>query len=479
MGLFLDLSTILVLILIGTGAILMVVSLFKYRRIVKDQEGSRSIATGNLHILNLSHLVLMGFFIIGYVVVFITLIGGVKIISELFVGLIFFFGAVFVLFGVVIQKKMLTCLQATYTNSVKMLVSAVEIRDPYTIGHSEHVANLLVLLWEYLSVDVREEIPKSILEHTGLLHDIGKIGVPEVVLNKVGRLSDEEWALIRKHPIIGSTLIGKLDDLKEITDWIKFHHERIDGAGYQGLKESAIPFVAKMIAVVDTYSALVTDRPYRKGKSHEDALAIMYDISGSQLDVELTSRFTSIPANRIEACRPDNLIRNYIEELQKIETFLEVSDEAEKIDIVFSSQPGTLVLQKLLNYAVQGRHYLSVAILELENITTIDRDHGYHAVDELTMSLGEALLQNIRGTDLVINRGHNSFFLAFTDCQLSIAMGLVHRIEKQIEVADFYSQYADVLSIRKTFTEYNPEVAETLDEVRLFILGGDDDPVDL
>lgn len=477
MGLFLNLSTIFVLILIGTGAILMIISLVMYRRIIKDQDFSGSHASGNLNVLNISHLFLMGFFIVGYVVVFTTLIAGVKIVSELFVGLIFFFGAVFVLFGVVIQQKMMSCLQSTYTDSVKMLVSAVEIRDPYTIGHSEHVANLLILLWDYLPVDIREKIPKGILEHAGLLHDIGKIGVPEDVLNKVGRLSEEEWALIRQHPMIGSTLIAKRDDLKGIIDWIKYHHERIDGNGYQGLPGKAIPFVSRMIAVADTYSALVTDRPYRKGKSHQDALAIMYDISNTQLDEELTSRFASIPDHYIKACRPDTLVRNYIEELQKIDTFFEVPQQAGKIDIVFSSQPGALVLQKLLDYAVQGGLHLSVAILELDNIAAVDRDHGYHAVDELTASFGEVLLQNVRGTDLVINRGHNSFFLAFSECQLSIAMGLVQRIQMEIEAAEFYNQYADVLSISKTFSEYDPNESETIHEVRDFILGSDTDSV--
>jgi HD-GYP domain-containing protein (c-di-GMP phosphodiesterase class II) len=106
-----------------------------------------------------------------------------------------------------------------------------------------------------------------------LLHDIGKIGVPEVILNKPGKLTPEEFEIMKRHTINGVEILKPLVELKDALDGVKSHHERYDGAGYpDGLKGDAIPMVAAIIAVADTYDAMITDRPYRKGRSKEEAI---------------------------------------------------------------------------------------------------------------------------------------------------------------------------------------------------------------
>ena len=165
-----------------------------------------------------------------------------------------------------------------------MLVSAVEIRDPYTIGHSEHVANLSLLIFDQLPGNMKKDTNRNLVENAGLLHDIGKIGVPEEVLNKTSKLNDDEWRMIRQHAAIGKSLISNIDCMDDISKWIECHHERVDGKGYYQIPASEIPLVSKILSTADTYSALVTDRPYRKGKTHHEAMDIILENAGSPLD---------------------------------------------------------------------------------------------------------------------------------------------------------------------------------------------------
>lgn len=464
-----DSQNMIVALLISTGAILMMLSLIRYKKVLGNRDDCKTIAGSNLRILHGTHLVLMGFFIFGYLVVLVSILAGIHLVSELFVSLIFFFGAVFVLFGVVIQEKMLSSLRDTYTNSVKMLVSAVEIRDPYTIGHSEHVANLLVTLWDHLPDRTRPDINKNALMHAGLLHDIGKIGVPEVILNKTTPLNDEEWMLIREHPEIGSAMIGKLEELECIADWIKYHHERVDGKGYYKLTGASTPYVSKLIAVVDTYSALVTDRPYRRGKSHDEALAIMVAHSNSQLDAELVDKFASISPSKLEKCRPDALVRDFLEEHRMVEDFQGPLRDIRRIEVILPREPGALCLNKLLDYAIQEKLHLSMAEVKLTNIPFIDREFGYHAADNFLTLFGKELLQNVRDTDVVINSNRTTFILAFADCQSSLAMHLAQRIQTEIAQAEFYQQYSDILSIENRIVYYNPKDVNTHEHAQNFV----------
>lgn len=463
------LDKILAAVFVGIGAIVMLYSLLRYRNLVSNENNCRSASSGIMRILHGSHLLLMGFFIVGYLIIFLSFVTGVEVVSELFVSLIFLFGAIFVLFGVIIQSKMLSCLQTAHTDSIKMLVSAVEIRDPYTIGHSEHVANLLTLLNQYQPEHVRVEHSRLTLEQTGLLHDIGKIGVPEPVLNKTTRLTEDEWQMIREHASIGATLIGELDEFKEIKDWIRYHHERVDGKGYYGSPEPSIPYVSKMLAVVDTYSALVTDRPYRKGKLHTEAISILRENRGTQLDTALVDIFSKIPGEEIEKCRPTALIRNYIDEIRKVESHLEQSDHSKGIDIVLSQHAGTICLSKLLDYAAGERLNLSFATLRISQLMEIEKEFGYHTADEIAESFGQLLLNNVRDTDIVVGIERNTFVLAFSSCPLNQAMKLVHRIHQSSEMVQIFDKPGFTPTIEKTYVEFDPAVEATLHQAIAFI----------
>ena len=165
--------------------------------------------------------------------------------------------------------------------SITSLIKALEARDPYTRGHSESVAEIVAGMATIMGKN-SEEI--ELLSTAGRLHDLGKIGVPDSILLKPGRLSDEEYAIIKQHPVAGANIFAPIETLKEIIPIILHHHERLDGKGYpDGLKGQKIPFWARATAVADTYHALTSDRPYRKGMEKDKALQIIEDARETQL----------------------------------------------------------------------------------------------------------------------------------------------------------------------------------------------------
>jgi len=164
---------------------------------------------------------------------------------------------------------------------ITSLVKALEARDNYTRGHSERVSRILAGLVGF-SGGSQREIERATI--AGRLHDIGKIGIRDDVLLKPGRLSVEEFDHIKQHPAIGAAIIQNIPSIADILPVIVSHHERVDGKGYpQGLQGTEIPLWARLTAVADTYDALTSDRPYRQGMGHSQALTVIGEVAGSQL----------------------------------------------------------------------------------------------------------------------------------------------------------------------------------------------------
>lgn len=165
--------------------------------------------------------------------------------------------------------------------SIASLVEALEARDPYTRGHSEAVSDMVTSIGKKLNIPQTEIDAITVAAR---LHDLGKIGVRDEVLLKPGRLTAEEFDLIKQHPVIGAKILEPIPSLKKMIPLVLSHHERYDGKGYpDGLKKEQIPFWARMTAVADTYHALTSDRPYRKGMPQKKALQIIADARETQL----------------------------------------------------------------------------------------------------------------------------------------------------------------------------------------------------
>jgi HD-GYP domain-containing protein (c-di-GMP phosphodiesterase class II) len=182
-------------------------------------------------------------------------------------------------------------------NMVRSLVFAIEAKDEYTRGHSERVSRYCSLIADEMGLDEKQ---KNALELASILHDVGKIGIPESILCKTEQLTKEELNTIRKHPEKGYNILLPLEQLWDSLPGILHHHERWDGSGYpSGLKGEQIPYHARLIAVADTFDAITTDRAYRKGKKSKDALAILEKVKGTQLDPDIVEIFKEVFRNHL------------------------------------------------------------------------------------------------------------------------------------------------------------------------------------
>ncbi len=184
----------------------------------------------------------------------------------------------------------------TLINTLKSLVVSIEARDSYTMHHSERVTNYALQICDVMKLSKEE---KEIIQFGGYLHDIGKIGVKDTVLLKPSRLTEEEMDEIKRHPIIGESIIRPLRMFTSEKDLILMHHERIDGNGYPlGLTGDKIPLLVKILTVADTYDAMTSTRPYRAALSHTAAIKELQRCSGTQFDPEVVKAFLQTPVGR-------------------------------------------------------------------------------------------------------------------------------------------------------------------------------------
>lgn len=174
---------------------------------------------------------------------------------------------------------------------ITSFVKAIEARDPYTQGHSQRVASYALMMGEKLnwSHELKEK-----LNNAALLHDLGKIGIPDSILHKKGRLTEEEYEMIKKHEVISIKILEPLKEIKEILPWIMYHHEKWDGTGYpHGLRANNIPLGAQIIALADAFDAITTGRDYRTALSTEDAIKELEASKGRQFNPQLTDIFVT------------------------------------------------------------------------------------------------------------------------------------------------------------------------------------------
>ncbi|GBD98716.1 cyclic di-GMP phosphodiesterase response regulator RpfG [bacterium BMS3Abin07] len=173
--------------------------------------------------------------------------------------------------------------------TIRSFVKALEASSMWTAGHTERVTGYALAIGKELGLDT-ETIDK--LRICSLLHDIGKIATPKDILNKKGALSGGEWIEIRRHPSVGAGILDGLEKFGDITDCIKYHHEHFNGQkGIYGLDGEKIPLLSRIMAVADAFDAMTSDRPYRKKKSVEDAVAEIERCSGTQFDPKIVDAF--------------------------------------------------------------------------------------------------------------------------------------------------------------------------------------------
>ena len=193
--------------------------------------------------------------------------------------------------------------QRTYYETIRSLAEALEARDPYTRGHSERVCRYAIALAE--AVGLSEE-DRHLIEHAALLHDIGKIGISDLILHKVGKLNQADRKTIERHPMLGDSILEPLQFLHQVQHVVRHHHERWDGAGYpEGLRGEEIPLPARTLAVADAFDAMTSTRPYRPALSRAEAIGELELMSGSQFDPGLVRVFLGLLETRwLDVGRP-------------------------------------------------------------------------------------------------------------------------------------------------------------------------------
>lgn len=184
-------------------------------------------------------------------------------------------------------------LQQTYDQTLKALMSALDARDRETEGHSMRVSRLACLLGEKIGLDAKQ---LEALERGALLHDIGKIGISDIILHKPGKLTDDEWKIMRMHPEIGARIVERIPFLQESMWVVRYHHERWDGSGYpQGIKGKDIPIHARIFAVVDVFDALTSNRIYRERSTPEEAIQYLQEHAEILFDREIVEALAELP----------------------------------------------------------------------------------------------------------------------------------------------------------------------------------------
>ena len=183
-------------------------------------------------------------------------------------------------------------IQDSFFKTISGFAMAVEAKDTYTHGHSENVMKYTLVTAKSLGLS---ESDITLFKHAGLLHDIGKIGVQEAVLNKPGKLTDEEFEHIKQHPELGARILSDMPNFEDIVPLVRHHHEFINGKGYpDGLKGDEIPYGARILAVADAFEAMTSNRPYRKAMPFEKAFGILEANKGTQFDADITDVFIDV-----------------------------------------------------------------------------------------------------------------------------------------------------------------------------------------
>ena len=187
----------------------------------------------------------------------------------------------------------LNSLEDAYRSTLRALTAALETRDLETSGHSERVVTYSLRLGKEYGLDSSK---MKALEFGSLLHDIGKIGVPDLILRKPAKLTDEEWVLMREHPVHGQQILRGIEFLSGAALVVGQHHEKWDGSGYPlGLKDEEIDICARIFSVADAFDAITSDRVYRKGKPYEAAARELDEWAGKQFDPEVVEAFHRVP----------------------------------------------------------------------------------------------------------------------------------------------------------------------------------------
>ena len=307
-------------------------------------------------------------------------------------------------------------LQRVTMQTITTVANTNDAKDGYTKGHSQRVAEYSALIARLLGYD---DTYVQNVKYVALLHDIGKIGVPDSILNKPGRLTDEEFTIMRQHTDIGVNILRDNGIITDLLEGVHFHHERYDGKGYpNGLKGEEIPLVARIIGLTDAYDAMTSNRVYRKRLSDEDVIAEIEKCSGTQFDPKIAQVFIqALKSGKIQQLSPDDyvsmdglesqsaLLLQNILELQNTQNVLK--EEKDYLTGAYNKRHGE---QKIADYLSKGEGCLM--LFDIVNLREVNNKYSFVGGDHLIKSIAE-VLENYKKEKLVVCRYDGDEFLCF------------------------------------------------------------------
>lgn len=325
--------------------------------------------------------------------------------------------------------------------SMKMLetlAGTLDAKDKYTNGHSMRVAFYSTKLAEELGWD-KERI--SVLRYEALLHDIGKIGVPDAILNKPSRLSEMEFGLIKSHTIVGADILKNMVAVPEATKVARYHHERYDGKGYpDGLQGTEIPFNARIVGIADAYDAMNSDRIYRKALSQDIIRNELINGRGTQFDPELLDKFLEmLDSDKLNITDTLSMYEKDIEQqkvlsdIEKMIHRLNNASEQQKIINDFDK-----FYQYMRNIGLRYNH--SVEVLQVE-IISMSEDHSDEMLNEASDLLQIAIRKNIRAVDMHYRYSAIKQMIILLDAGVDNIGVVQNRIQFDFDMNDISKHY--------------------------------------
>jgi diguanylate cyclase (GGDEF)-like protein len=303
-------------------------------------------------------------------------------------------------------------IETVTTNAIISIANTIDAKDKYTSGHSIRVAKCSAEIGRRLGWG---EAEIQNLKVVALLHDIGKIGVPDSVLNKPGRLTDAEFAVIKKHPLTGGEILKDIKTIKHVREGAMFHHERFDGNGYPfGLRGVDIPIYARIIGIADSYDAMTTNRVYREKLSKEHVISEFEKGKGTQFDPNLADLMIQMIKEDFKYSPDDNINKG-------ISYYSDIADEYSadsKNNSINDSLTGLYnrsYAETLISEIMSSGHKGSLFIFDLDNFRLLNDTYGHITGDKILKIFADILRDNVSDKDIVCRLSGDRFLVFYQE----------------------------------------------------------------
>lgn len=305
-------------------------------------------------------------------------------------------------------------------NAIMTIANVIDANDEYTAGHSKRVAKCAAAIAKRLNWP-EDEIQN--LTYIALLHDIGKIGVPDAILNKPTQLSDEEFAIIKSHSIIGNDILKDVYMIKDVAQGALYHHERYDGKGYPfGVKGEDIPLCARIIGIADAYDAMTSNRIYRHKLDPETVIEEFENGRGTQFDPNLTDLFLDMLRSGFDVTKEewdlplggDLAIENSDMLSKALTSYSEGFQDKTTTDLLTGLHNGSYA-QKLIEELLEEKHYGALLLMDLDDLKQVNDLLGHIVGDVALKMMADALRTNTSQKDVICRLSGDEFIVFLTD----------------------------------------------------------------